>query len=492
MTLPDYLRVLRDRWLIILTVVMIGGLAAGGSWFLRPQEYTASLTMYVSAQTADTTSSAYQGAQLSEQRITSYIEVINSDLLREDVAGYLDTDDLGEIVASSNPNSVLIRVAVTHVSPQHAADVANAVGSVFPRLVDQLERPASPAAIAPVSVRVMKQASVPVRASSVSLPVTLAIGLLGGLALGIGAALARNALDRSVTSTEHLRQATDAPSLGTVAYDGDVPKRPLTVHEDPQSPRSEAFRALRTNLRFVDVDNPRSVIVVTSSVAGEGKTNTLANLGIALASAGHKVVVVEADLRRPKLSETLGLDNAVGVTSVLSGQLQIEQVIQRGPGGVDLLSSGPLPPNPSEILASRQMQTLIGKLRALYDTVLIDTPPVLPVTDAAAVAPATDGVILVCRYRSTTRDQVSAARGALKSVSASLLGTVLTMTPSSGPQAYQQYRSYERDERAVVRVSPGGAKLPVTPLRPTVIDGEDAEPRNGASRPRPSPTPRPR
>ena len=187
------------------------------------------------------------------------------------------------------------------------------------------------------------------------------LGLLAGLAVGVGGALARNALDVSVKSPEQLKEAAGAPNLGTIAYDAQVPKRPLIVREDPQSPRSEAFRQLRTNLQFVDVDNPRKVIVVTSSMPGEGKTTTIVNLAIALASAGARVLLIEADLRRPKVADLLGMERTVGLTNVLSGRIAAEQVIQPwGDGALDVMASGPLPPNPSELLASRHMTMLIA------------------------------------------------------------------------------------------------------------------------------------
>ena len=249
-----------------------------------------------------------------------------------------------------------------------------------------------------------------------------------------------------MTSPEHLRELTGAPNLGFIAFDPRTPKRPLTVHEDPQSPRSEAFRQLRTNLQFVDVDQPRKVVVVTSSLPAEGKSTTLANLAIALASAGQRVAVVEADLRRPMLAELLGLDRSVGLTSVLAGRVEVSHAIQHWSGGVDVLASGPLPPNPSELLASGQMASLVAQLREEYDAVLIDTPPLLPVTDAAAVAPASDGVILVCRYKTTKRDQLRTAVQAVRSASAPVLGTVFTMVPVSGPRAYAQYNASYRTQ----------------------------------------------
>jgi capsular exopolysaccharide synthesis family protein len=294
-----------------------------------------------------------------------------------------------------------------------------------------------------VVVRVVEPADVPTTPTSTGLPVTLALGLLAGLAVGVGGALARNTLDTSIKSPEDLREASGAPNLGLVAFDAGVPKRPLTVHEDPQSPRAEAFRQLRTNLQFVDVDSPPQAIVVTSALAGEGKTTTLCNLAIALSSTGRRVLLVEADLRRPKATDYLGLDRSVGLTNVLAGKAKLAHVLQPwGGGAFDVLASGPLPPNPSELLASRQMRELLAALRADYDSILIDAPPLLPVTDAAAIAPATDGALLVCRFGKTTEEQIATATEALHAVSARLVGTVLTMVPSKGPGAYGQYNAY--------------------------------------------------
>lgn len=453
MTIQDYLRVLREQWFVVAIAVVLGLLGAGTTFFIRPAEYTADLTIYVSSQGGDTTSAAFQGAQLSQQRVTSYVELVSSRRVSEDVIQRLGLAETPEalskqITATSALDSVLIDVTVADESPERAAELANAVGEVFTGLVAELERPVDVGGTPAVAVRVVQPAAVPMLPSSTGLPATMALGLAAGLALGVGGALARNALDTSVKSPDQLREVADAPNLGIITYNSEVPKRPLTVHEDPHSPRSEAFRQLRTNLQFVDVDNPRKVIVVTSSMPSEGKTTTLVNLAIAMASAGSRVLVIEGDLRRPKVADLLGLDRSVGLTSILSGRVAPEAAIQPwGSGAFDVMASGPLPPNPSELLASKHMEVMLSNLRDRYDVVLIDSPPLLPVTDAAAVAPATDGVILVCRFKETTRAQVQTAVEALRSVSAPLLGTVFTMVPSSGPRAYARYNSYYRTEQ---------------------------------------------
>jgi capsular exopolysaccharide synthesis family protein len=452
-TLHDYLRVLREQWLVILLAILLALAGAAGVYFLKPREYTAQLTMYVSSQGADTTQAAFQGAQLSQDRVASYTELLTSPRVTSDVIQRLGlsetTDELAEkMTATSKIDSVLLDITVTDPDPQRATNIVNAAGEVFPDLVAELERPTKPDTTPAVAVRVVQRAQVPAEPSSIGLATTIALGLLAGLAVGVGGALTRNALDVSVKSLEQLRDAANAPNLGTIAYDPQVPKRPLIVREDPQSPRSEAFRQLRTNLQFVDVDNPRKVIVVTSSMPGEGKTTTIVNLAITLASAGARVLLIEADLRRPKVADLLGLERTIGLTNVLSGRISLDQVIQPwGDGALDVMASGPLPPNPSELLSSRHTGELLSILRSRYDMVLIDSPPLLPVTDAAAIAPMTDGVLMICRFKQTTRSQVEMAASAVTAVTAPVLGTVFTMVPNSGPRAYAQYNSYYQVER---------------------------------------------
>ena len=460
------IRILRERWPVVAIAIFMAMAAAGASWVIRPKDYTAELIMYVSAQTGETNQSAYQGAQLSQQRVTSYVELVNSTRVTGQIVQQLgltnSPDDLAKrIIASSKVDSVLIDVKVKDNSPERAAAIANAVGQVFTRLVDDIERPTTAGAQQPVAVRVVQPAAVPTIASSPGLTALLILGLAVGLVLGMGCALLRNLLDNSIKTVAQLVEVCDAPNLGTIAYDSSVPSRPLIVHEDPHSPRAEAFRQLRTNLQFVDVDNPRTVIAITSSLPSEGKTTTLANLAIALASAGQRVLVIDADLRRPRLANLLGVDSTVGLTSVLAGRVDIAQAVQYWSNGVDVMASGPLPPNPSELLASQQMAATFLKLRAEYDTVLVDTPPLLPVTDAAALAPATDGVLLVCRFKKTKLDEMRGATQAIAAVSADLLGTILTMVPRSGPHACAQYNNLYSSKQSD-RVAPVKSPLSST------------------------------
>ena len=477
MTVQDYLRVFRERWLVIVIAVLLGLGVGLGAFLLRPATYTAQISLYVSAQVGADPQQAYLGAQLSEQRVKSYTGLVTSPRVMKGTVRRLGLSEspetlAGDVEASSTADSIVIDVSATQRTPQQAAAVADTVGDVFTGLVDELERPSSPDNVAPVAIRVVQPADVPQSPSSVGLPLTLAIGLFAGLVIGAAIALARNAFDTRLRCPDELASVTGAPTLGVIAFDPGVPRTPLLVREDPQNPRSEAFRQLRTNLQFVDVDSPRTVLMVTSSMPAEGKSTTVANLAVALAAAGSSVLVIEADLRRPKLAALLGVEQTVGLTRVLSGRLRFAQAVQPWGGGMfDVLASGPLPPNPSELLGSLQMRALIDEARAGYDVVLIDSPPLLPVTDAAALAPATDGAVVVCRYRSTSRSQLSSAVAALRAVSVDPLGTVFTMVPSRGPRAYAQYNAFYRSEAPAVAPAGPAGEVPGRPYEPGATGG---------------------
>jgi capsular exopolysaccharide synthesis family protein len=270
------------------------------------------------------------------------------------------------------------------------------------------------------------------------------------LVIGVVIALLRQLLD-TVRTPQFLRTLTDAPVLGVIPYERSSKKSPLIVESHARSLRAEAFRQLRTNLQFIDVERSVRVLVVTSSVAYEGKSTTAANLAVTFADSGRRVLLIEADLRRPRVADYLGLERAVGLTNLLAGQVSLDDVLQPwGRTGLVVIPSGSLPPNPSELLESPRMIDLLEVLKTRFDIIVIDTPPLLPVTDAAVAAVAAAGAdraVLVVRHGKTTRSHVSAAVRSLRTVDARLLGTVLTMTPLKGTDGYEShgYGYYEAD-----------------------------------------------
>jgi capsular exopolysaccharide synthesis family protein len=220
------------------------------------------------------------------------------------------------------------------------------------------------------------------------------------------------------------------------------------------STRAEAYRQLRTNLMFSNVGKKLQAIVVSSAVSGEGKSTTAVNLATVLAETGRPVLLVDADLRRPSVAGYLDIEGGAGLTNVLAGQLSLDDAIQKwGNGGLHVLASGTLPPNPSELIGSERMATLMAELRTRFDVIVIDTPPVLPVTDAAVAAAHADGVVLVVRHGKTDRERVAMAAQGLRAVDAHIAGTVLNAVPRTDSAVGDDYHAYTPEEasRALAR-----------------------------------------
>ncbi|MGG4033244.1 CpsD/CapB family tyrosine-protein kinase [Paenibacillus cisolokensis] len=216
--------------------------------------------------------------------------------------------------------------------------------------------------------------------------------------------------------------------------------RPLITDVNPLSPISEAYRTLRTNLQYAEVDRPLRLLMVTSASPREGKTTTVNNLAVAYAQTGKSVLLVDADLRRPTAHHMFQTSNRCGLTHILTGQAKVADAVQNTSiNGLKLLSSGSIPPNPSELLGSDKMDRLLAELRESYDIVLIDTPPVLAVSDAQVVAARCDGVLLVVNAKSVKRRYVIKAKEALEFVHARVLGVALNQVPSSEANPYYEY-----------------------------------------------------
>jgi receptor protein-tyrosine kinase len=264
--------------------------------------------------------------------------------------------------------------------------------------------------------------------------------------LGVALAVLRDVLDNTVKDRFKLEEITGVGVVGTIPFDKLRRKEPAISFETDHSTSAEAFRKLRTNLQYLAVDDPPRMLVVTSSLPNEGKSTTAVNIALALAEAEHNVALVEGDLRRPRLDEYLGLIGSVGFSTVLTGRANLREVLQKTRfSGLMVLTSGATPPNPSELLGSMAAKNVLDELRASFDYVVIDSSPLLAVTDAAILAAHADGVLIVARYGKTKREQLVHAVGNLKDVGARIRGAVLTMTPSRQNGSYSYSYSYYGD-----------------------------------------------
>lgn len=217
----------------------------------------------------------------------------------------------------------------------------------------------------------------------------------------------------------------------------------LVVHKDPKSVGSEAFRTLRTNLQFASPDKPLKTILMTSTGPGEGKSTVMANLAIAFAQSGHNTLLVDCDLRRPNVHKIFGLQNRIGLTSHLVGEVEREQVvIDVGISNLTVIPAGPIPPNPSEILGSNAMKEFVARVKTKYDMVLLDAPPVVAVTDAQILSPLADGVLLTIASGQTPTELALHAKSLLQRAKANILGVVLNRINPEDQKDYQYYYYY--------------------------------------------------
>lgn len=415
---------------------------------------------------------------------------------------------MASTTAETDPNADIITVTSERARPAEAADLANAFAQQFVQwrktaqqksldetiklLDDQiaLARPGSDARTALLERRgqlevlkalvsgglaVGEAAQLPERPSSPKPLRDGALALAAALVLGIGLAFLRESLDVELRSADEITELTDLPVIATIPEFHKSEKSPdkLIVFDDPRGPTAEAYRFLRTNLDFLNFNHDVKVILVTSPLPSQGKSTTVANLAIAILRAGKRVAVVDGDLRRPALHRCFKITNARGVTSVISGATPLANAMQAltfkdssvaatttsGPesaavqktGSTDtaevelrVLPSGILPPNPGEIVNSRQMRDILETLRSDSDYVLVDAPPMFAVGDAAAMADKVDGIVVVLRLGETTADTLKSVEDFFKRVPTRALGLVVTGVPRGSRSKYYHYQdSYD-------------------------------------------------
>jgi capsular exopolysaccharide synthesis family protein len=432
MELKDVLAALRSGWWLAAMGLVIGGLAALAVSLLMTPVYTADTQLFVSTDDANSTAAAVQGGQFSQQRISSYAELLKGEALAGRVVQALglpmSPEQLSkEVAVTTTPQTVLLDAQVTDPSPARAQQIATEIGVQFPRMVSELEQAST--GTSPVRIAVVHGPDLPKAPTSPRTVFNIVLGVLVGLVVGAVAAIGRARLDRSVKDPEQAAELGAAPVIGVVLRHPNQDS-PRGVQRLGTSRIDEDYRHLRANLQFLDVDEPPKVIMVSSALPSEGKTTVVINLAMALAEAGRKVTVVEADLRRPRITRYLGMVGGVGLTNILAGTADVSEVTQHhGDDGLAVIAAGPTPPNPSELLASATMAELLDKLRASNDFVLVDAPPILPVADATGLAVVVDGVLLAVRYGSTRRDQLQQAAMTLQRVGAKTLGVILNIVP---------------------------------------------------------------
>ena len=449
MELIQYWRLIVQNRIVIGASTLVGLVIAAAITFTTTPLYESQAQIFVStpASTLDISALA-TGSSFSQQRVKSYAQIINSPKTLEPVIQRLDlkmdAKTLSSMVTASAPlDTVLISLTITDTNPQRAAKIANAVADQFGITVGDLELHGI-GIDSPVKVSTVKDAIPADSPASPKKVINLALGLLLGFGLGIGIASLRKLLDNTVKNEDDL---LGTPLLAAIGFDEIADEKPLVTQIGRYAARTEAFRTLRTNLQFLNPDAHPQVIVMTSALPNEGKTTSSINLALSLAQAGAKVILVEADLRRPKVPLYLEMSSmSEGLSDLISGPKKLTpQGIKAmlhpyESTGLKVLLSGMIPPNPSELLSSKKFEELIDMLRKQFEYVIIDCPPLLPVTYAAIVSAKADGCVLIVHAGATKKPHFIGSRDAIKAVGSNILGVIINKIPESSLEYEYGYR----------------------------------------------------
>jgi capsular exopolysaccharide synthesis family protein len=452
-TFREFLSVLGARWRIIALSLLAVIAAAAIQTMLTPAMYTASAKIFLSAKDPVSTGGNEKPTYaIQAGDLNTYLDVLTSPAVTDPLRQRIGLPPGAPLGLSGEVSQTSNMMTITSVGgdPQLAARIANEAGPVLADVAKRFS-PLLASSGQDVNSEAISPATVPGEPTSPNAKRNLMLGALLGLALGVGLALLTHSLDTKVRDEEDIKALSRRPILGDIplvkAAKGGLL---LSVENDPHGRHAESIRRLRTNILFVDVTTGGHSFVVTSSVPGEGKTTTTVNLALAMADAGSKVLLIDGDLRNPSVASTMGLDGSFGLTTLLLGHAEPDDVIQRWrQSTLYVLPAGPVPPNPSELLGSEPMEQLFGKLAHEFDFILFDSPPVVPVIDAVLINKLTHGLIMVVGAERTRKKDLTSAIHSLETVEAPVAGFALNMVPSSSSTAHRYgYYGYNRDADA--------------------------------------------
>lgn len=455
MSLQDYAKILRARWVTVCVTALLAVLDALAFSLATPPQYQASTQLFVSA-SSGSVYGQYEGNRLSQESMLTYTELIMGRTLAQRTVDRRNLDISAEslrakVRAAAQPNTVLINVSVVDASPTRARELANAVSDEFVLMADEFEPPSSGKTRPHTRVVVTQRASaIPTKPFKSGMQRSLLFGLAAGIMLGTGLAIVREQMDNSVKGRKSLEAITGVGLVGSIPLARELRNSNVISLQGNHSSVAESFRKLRTNLQFLHVDNPPRLIVITSACPGEGKSATAINIALALAEADHDVVLVDGDFRRPSIDKCLDAVGVVGFSTVLNGTATLSEALQQTTfPNLTVLASGATPPNPSELLGSQVAKNVLNELRERFDFVIVDSAPLLAVTDGAILSANADGALIMCRYGRTKRENLARAIGNLTDVGATVLGGVFTMTPTRSKISYS-YSYYYGDRREPV------------------------------------------
>lgn len=454
LSLLDLWLAIKKRISLILAMVIFFTGASFGISKILPKEYQSYTTMLLGLPEGYVTSSRDSGIRvddivLNQKLVGTYREYIKSRTVCEEVIKNLGLEMSydtfkGKLDVGSLKDTEMITIKVTDTIPLRAKDIANETADIFRIKIAE--------ALRIDNVQIVDYAIVSQRPIRPRVNLNTAIGGVLGLMLGTFLAILIELLDTTVKSVKDVEDSTNLSVFGVIPLEKkwkDQRKKKddrfdyKFVLDDPKSPVAEAFRTLRTNLQFTNIDKEVRSIAVTSTRPREGKSTVAFNLAVTMAMAGKNVLLLDADLRKPRLHNFIDSPNTLGLTNILADGSDYIRVIQvaRDYDNLHFITSGPIPPNPSELLSSKRMMSFLSSISSYYDMIIIDTPPMGSVTDSAILSTMVDGIILVAEAGGVKRDELLRSRDALYRVNANILGVVLN-GHTKDDLAYGYYNYY--------------------------------------------------
>lgn len=450
MTVSEIYRILLRGWLVLLVALVVPVALAFGLSSAATPIYTSTASSFVSLSFASNTAGLAQGSLYIQNQLNSFTQLVKTPVVLDPVIDELHLDTTaaalaGTVSATIPGDSAIMQVRASNPDPQLAADIANAVNEQVAE-VAQAFMPLTEEGSQSLTITTVQEATPASVPSSPKTGRNVLLAAFTGLILGVGLVLLRNFLDTRVKTTEEVVELVKAPLLAEIPTNAALSKGKSVLKGGVGDPTLEQYHRLQTNLRFVALDRHPLVLSVSSAIAGEGKTTVVSNLALSFARSGVRTLVIDADLRRQRMSSLFGMDQAVGLTTVLTGQVSFRdalQVVRTAGVPLHVMAAGEIPPNPVEMLGSQPMRHLIDAIKDDYDVIIVDTPALLPVVDGVIVAQWATGALLVARADHVNRKDLESAASSLRQAGAEVLGVVI-----NGVQTSRSYHYYSNKKPA--------------------------------------------
>lgn len=448
----ELLSILRERLkLIVFITLIVTIMSAVISVFVLTPVYEAKVSVVIGKEAGVSDNSSYDLSDVTmyQKLVKTYAKVARSENVAERALDLMDidltTDELLEMISiSPQEDTQIMDINVRSINPEEAKKI---VASITIAFIDRAEE-----LIPNGNIEILDQPKIPKKPVKPNKKLNILIAFFLGLMISVGLVFVLEYLDNSIKTKEEVEKYIDLPVVGIiperVGEQGE--KEFLEVKIEPKSVSAEAFRTLRTNIQYSFIDKEVKTIMITSSGISEGKSSISANFTLTLVNSNKKVLVIDCDMRKPSIHRKMKISNSKGLSDFLTGKVAFEEAVQEVETNLYVMTSGLVPPNPSEMLSSNKMREFLVSMKNEFDYIIIDTPPIIAVTDAQVLASTVDGVILVVASNQADKDAVVRAKELLVMANANILGVVLNKTKSLIGKGYEyrnQYYYYNEENK---------------------------------------------